>query len=41
MTGSPAGCIGLGQPGVPSCTWINQKVSQDARLYEFFFGRRF
>lgn len=34
-------CIGLGQPGVPSCTWLNQKVSQEARLYEFFFSRKF
>lgn len=40
-TPSLPNCVGLGSPGVPSCSFINQKVSQDARLFEFFFIRRF
>ena len=40
-TPSLPGCVGLGNPGVPSCSFINQKVSQDARLFEFFIVRHF
>jgi hypothetical protein len=45
----PANCIGaFGQPrsgkyqlAAPACTFLNQKVSQDAALFEFFFVRKF
>jgi hypothetical protein len=38
---SPAGCYGFGDFYHPACNFINQKVSQNARLYEFFFVRHF
>lgn len=40
-TPSLPNCVGLGQPGVPSCSFINQKVSQDAALLELFFVKHF
>ena len=40
-TPSPSGCYGFGDALHPACSFINQKVSQDARLVEFFFVRHF